>query len=203
MEEINKSKEINLPGLCPLISKRWSPRAFADKEVEPEKAKLLFQAAQWTASSYNEQPWRFVVGDKKSSPETYERILKVLVEFNQSWASSAPILVLTFSSTKFAQNNKDNSCARYDCGQAAASLSIQATFMGLYVHQMGGLDYDRAKSEFNVPEDFVCNSAMAIGYLGELDRIPEGLRDMEKTERVRKPLSEFVFVNKWGEGFTK
>src|SRR3954451_10805439 len=77
-----------------LIAKRWSPRAFADTPVEPEKLRSLFEAARWAASSGNEQPWRYIVATKSSQPE-YDRLLSVLVERTQLWAKSAPVLALS------------------------------------------------------------------------------------------------------------
>ena len=198
----NHIKETKIDGLNPQIAKRWSPRAFIDKEVEPEKINLLFEAARWTASCYNEQPWNYIVGNRFTSREVFDRILSTLVEFNQNWAKNSGLLIISVASPNFLRNGEENTEARYDCGQASANMAIQAVYMGLQIHQMGGIMRDKIKTEFSIPEGYWINSVIAVGYLGD----PESLNDeyMKKTEvskRERKELKEFVFNSKWGETF--
>ena len=52
-----------------LIRNRWSPRAFADRAVEPEKLLSLLEAARWAPSSYNYQPWGFIIATKDNPEE--------------------------------------------------------------------------------------------------------------------------------------
>ena len=77
-----------------LLRERWSPRAFADRMVEPEKLRSLLEAARWAPSSFNEQPWSFIVATKEH-PGEYERLLSCLVEGNVRWAQHAPVLMLS------------------------------------------------------------------------------------------------------------
>ena len=184
-------------GILPEILKRWSPRSFSDRPVSSPDLKLVFDAARWAASSYNEQPWRFFVGQKGS--ETYQKILSVLVEFNQMWARTAPVLILDATRTKFLHNGADNPVALYDAGAAAATLCYQATALGLYTHQMAGFDREAARRVFNVPAEYVFGAAIALGYQGEPSAltVPQML-DQEVAPRQRKPLSEIVF-SAWDE----
>ena len=179
-------------GIMPEILNRWSPRSFSDRPVSASDLRTVFEAARWAASSNNEQPWRFLVGRKGS--DTYEKILSILVERNQQWARSAPVLILDATRTKFVRNGSDNPVALYDAGAAAATLCYQATALGLHTHQMAGFDREAARKVFNLPPEFIWGAAMALGYLGEPSAltVPQML-EQEVAPRQRKPLSEIVF----------
>src|SRR5205085_4257512 len=118
-----------------LIAQRWSPYAFSDRPVSGDDLRSLFEAARWAASSYNEQPWRYIVATK-ANPQEFERLLSCLVEGNQVWAKAAPVLALGCTSLNFALNNKPNAAAVHDLGLGSATLTLEATARGLYVHQM-------------------------------------------------------------------
>ena len=179
-------------GILPEILNRWSPRSFSDRPVSPAHLKLVFEAAHWAASSFNEQPWRFLVGHRGS--DTYQKILSILVEFNQAWAKTAPVLILGAARTKFSHNGSDNPVALYDLGAAAATLCYQATALGLHTHQMAGFDRDAARKVFNVPDEFIFGAVIALGYQGAPDALPiPQMKDQEVAPRQRKPLSELVF----------
>jgi nitroreductase len=180
-----------------LIAHRWSPRAFESKPVEPEKLRSLLEAARWAPSSYNAQPWYFIVGTK-DNPENYKRVLESLIEFNQGWAKNAPVLALSVAKLKF-DDGKPNRHAFHDVGQAAANLSLQAEALGLSVHQMAGIDPEKARKLFNIPADYEAVAGIAIGYPGDPASLPDGLRDRELAPRQRKPLDSFVFTGSWGK----
>lgn len=181
-----------------LIQARWSPRAFADQNVPTLELCSLFEAARWSASCFNEQPWRFIVGTK-SQGEVYDKILSTLVDFNQQWASTAPVLMLSVATSKFTKNGKPNRHGAYDLGQAVAQLATEATARGLFLHQMAGFDEDKARELFEIPEDCEVMAAIALGYPGELDRLPEEIAKGESAPRERRKLSEFVFGSRFGE----
>jgi nitroreductase len=178
-------------GVEEIIRKRWSPRSFADKAVSSADLVKIFTAAAWAASSSNEQPWRFLVGQK--GDETYQRILSSLVEFNQAWAKSAPVLILSVAKRTFTQSGQPNDFALHDTGAASATLSLQATALGLRTHGMAGLDRDKARTIFAIPDDFEVGAAWALGYLGDPEALTGKMKAMETTPRSRKPLAEFVF----------
>jgi len=190
------------PAAAPIhdvISHRWSPRAFDSRPVEPEKLRSLFEAARWAASSYNAQPWYFIVGTK-DDPENYKKVLECFVEFNQGWAKSAPVVVLSVAGHKMPHDGSQNRHAFHDVGQAAANLALQATALGLQVHQMAGIVPDKARQNFSIPADFEAVAGIALGYPGDPMTLPEGrLRDQETGARQRKPASDFVFTGKWGQ----
>lgn len=183
------------------IAKRWSPRAFADKPVQQEKLLSLFEAARWAASSYNEQPWRFILATK-GEPEAFDKVLSCLREGNQGWAKDAPVLMLTLVKKTFSNTGGENRHARHDLGQAVAHLALQAAALDLYIHQMAGILPDRAREVFEVPDEFEVVSSIALGYVGEPESLPEDLRAKEGQGRgrTRKPLSDLVFEDSFGQG---
>jgi nitroreductase len=195
--EVNQLKQAPAQeNVLPVILQRWSPRSFADRDVNPADLRTVFEAARWAASSHNEQPWRFLVGTRDS--ETYQKILSSLVEFNQLWARTAPVLILGVTRTTFSHNGAPNRVALYDIGAAAATMCYQATALGLHTHQMAGVNLDVARGLFNVPDEFIFGAAMALGYLGEPAALPnQQMQDQETAPRQRKPLSEFV-LSAWG-----
>lgn len=179
-----------------LIRDRWSPRAFANKPVEPSVLASLFEAARWAPSSNNEQPWAYLVATKDDT-ENFAKTVSVLVEFNAAWAKEAPALMIAVSRLNF-QNGTPNRNAFYDTGAATALLSVEATARGLAVHQMAGFDPAKAKQVFEIPEDCQPIAAIAIGYPGDPESLTQKLRDREVAPRTRKPLTEFVMSGRWG-----
>jgi nitroreductase len=180
-----------------LIRDRWSPRAFADKSVPPEVLRSLFEAARWAPSSSNEQPWAYIVATRDDK-ENFKKMLSVLVEFNANWAKNAPVMANAIAELAFAKNNTPNRNAQYDTGAATALMSMEATSRGLAVHQMAGFDPDKARQVFEIPAGWDAIAAIAIGYPGDPESLPQPLRDRELAPRVRKPLSKFVMTGSWG-----
>ncbi|HEY7156001.1 MAG TPA: nitroreductase family protein [Gemmataceae bacterium] len=180
-----------------LLARRWSPYAFADRPVSEDDLRSLFEAARWAASSYNEQPWAYLVATKANATE-FERLLSCLVEGNQVWAKAAPVLALGCTNLHFALNGKPNAAAVHDLGLASATLTLEATARGLFVHQMIGILPDKARELYRIPEGVQPLTGLAIGYPADPGALPEKLRERDLAPRRRKPLAEFVFDGKWG-----
>jgi len=196
MAIMEKLAETQVP-IHEVIGRRWSPRAFAPRSVEPEKLVSVFEAARWAASASNEQPWAFVVATS-DDPKNYEAMLGVLVDFNRGWANQAPVLILTLAHSQFEKDGRPNRHAFYDLGQAAANLSLQATALGLVTHPMAGFDAEAARHRFAVPAGWEPVSVIALGYPGDPDSLNETLRQRELAQRKRKPLPSLVFSGTWG-----
>ena len=178
-------------GMVEHILHRWSPRSYADRDVPTEDLKKGFEAARWAASSFNEQPWRFLVGRRGDA--TYQKIFDALVPFNQSWAKSAPVLILSVARKHFAHNGQLNRHSWHDTGAAMANFVLQITALGLHAHSMAGFDHQKAKAAFHIPDDFETVAVTAVGYLGDPESLPEEMRKSEVAPRQRKDLKEFVF----------
>jgi nitroreductase len=181
----------------PLIRDRWSPRAFTDKPIPPEALRSLFEAARWAPSSNNEQPWAYLVATKDDQAN-FDKVLGTLVEFNADWAKNASAIAIAVVKLAFAKNDAPNRNAQYDTGAATALLSVEATARGLAVHQMAGFDPEKARQAFGIPAGWEAISAMAIGYPGNPDSLPQRLKDRELAPRTRKPIREFVMTGSWG-----
>jgi len=180
-----------------LIRERWSPRAFAEKPVPKNVLRSLFEAARWAPSSYNEQPWAYLIA-AKDDKDGFEKMLGVLVEFNAGWAKSAPVLAIAVAKLAFATNNAPNRNAQYDTGAATAFLCLEATAHGLAVHQMAGFDPEKARQVCGIPAGWDAIAALAIGYPGDPASLPQPLKDREMAPRTRKPIAEFVMAGHWG-----
>jgi len=190
--EVNKLKLAPVEGMLPAIAQRWSPRSFKDQAVALADLRIILEAARWSASSSNVQPWQLLVGMKGS--ETYDKILAALVPFNQSWAHNAGVLIL---GTALANDPKGNAnhYALYDLGQSVAQLVIQTEALGLAAHSMGGFDHGAARAAFGLSSDHILGAVTAIGYQAEPDALThEGLRAREVALRERKPLSEVALT---------
>ena len=180
-----------------LIAERWSPYSFVDRPVPAELLQSLFEAARWAASSFNEQPWSYIVATKDDS-ECFAKLLSCLVEGNQAWAKAAPVLAIGCASVKFTRNGQPNAAALHDLGQASGYLALEATAQGLAVHQMIGILPDRVRELFQVPDGVLPLTGLVIGYAGDPGLLPEKIRDRDAGRRPRKPLAEFVFSRRWG-----
>ena len=180
-----------------LLRRRWSPRAFDDRPIEPEKLRSLFEAARWAPSSNNGQPWRFLVAVKENKAE-YDRLFNCLVEGNQQWASRAPVLLLSVATVQF-EDGSVNRHAFHDTGMAAENLVIQATALGLVAHQMAGFRIDQARADCQIPEGYEPVAMMAVGYPGDPAQLSDRLRVREVQPRARKSVTEFVYSATWGQ----
>lgn len=181
----------------PLVAERWSPYAFSGRGVDEADLLALFEAARWAASSYNEQPWRFIVA-RREEPEAFEKVLACLVPFNQGWARRAPVLGLGLVQTLRPGDGSPNAAAQHDLGLAAATLTVEATHRGLSVHQMSGIVADRIREAWVLPDDVLPLTAFAIGHAAPLEATPAEMRDRQARPRERQPLPEFVFGERWG-----
>jgi nitroreductase len=192
-----KDARTNYP-IAVQLANRWSPYGFAEKDVAAEDLLAILEAARWAPSSYNEQPWRYILA-RRAQPEVFQKLLSCLVEGNQVWAKHAPVLLIGVTMLNFARNGKPNKAAHHDLGLAAGSLSLEATARGLYVHQMIGILPERVREMYRLPEDAEPLTAIAIGYLGAGDNLSEELQARDKASRSRRRLSEFVFEGSWNE----
>lgn len=187
---MEKSTEFERP-LLETIQRRRSKRAYSDRPIEPEKIQSLFEAARWAPSSLNEQPWVYIYATKEQS-YLWGKLFDALADGNKIWAERAPLLIMSLVRKNFVRNEKPNGSARYDLGAANAFLTLQATHLGLNVHQMGGFDRQRATVNLNVPDTHEVAVMIAVGYSGDPDMLPENLKERELSPRERYRQDAFV-----------
>lgn len=173
-----------------LLQRRYSPRSFTQRPVPKEMIRTLVEAARWAPSSFNEQPWRFIIATQDEQDEL-DKLVGCLTPKNQEWAKSAPVLMLSAAKRTFSRNDKPNRHAYHDVGLAMSQLVLQATALGLATHQMAGFDADKARQIYGIPSDFDPVAAIAIGYSDE----------EPKSSRSRRPHDEIAFAGKWGRPF--
>lgn len=181
-----------------LLKARWSPRAFDEHAVEAEKLQTLLEAARWSASGGNMQPWAFLIARRDQEADAFTRMVDCLSEGNVSWAAQAPVLGITVASL-YRRPDVLNRHAFHDVGLATQNLAIQATALGLHLHLMGGFSPDKARANFAIPTDYEAVTMFALGYLGDPGQLSERHQESERAARTRRPLQEFVFSNQWGE----
>ncbi len=181
-----------------LLARRWSPYSFAERDVPLEDLQAILEAARWAPSSYNEQPWRYLLA-RRSDPAAFEKLLSCLVDGNQVWAKSAPVLLIGLAIVTFARNGKPNAAAVHDLGLAAGNICVEATARGLFVHQMIGIVPERVRALYNVPDDAEPLTAAAIGYLGDGSSLPDAIQERDRGPRTRRPLASFVFQDAWDQ----
>ena len=167
-----------------LFLDRWSPRAMTGEPVSPEELMVLFEAARWAPSSYNNQPWRILYARRDT--EHWQTFFDLMVEFNQSWAKDAGALLVFISKTTMDMNGEPSITHSFDTGAAWENLALQGWLKGLVVHGMQGFDYDRARSALNIPEGFQVQAMAAVGKPAEVSVLPEGLREREAPSDRRK-----------------
>jgi nitroreductase len=183
--------------VLPAIAERFSPYLYDPRPVEREKLLSCLEAARWAPSSYNEQPWTFILAERTNAA-AFARVLDCLVEGNQGWAQNAGVLILTVTSRLFKKNGKPNAACEHDVGLAAENMALQAASLGLQVHQMIGIVPAKVRAAYKVPDGHDPLTAIAIGYAADVpagSTDPLGQRDL--VPRGRKPLTDTV-VSSWG-----
>jgi nitroreductase len=174
----------------PVLAARWSPRSFdTTATLTPADLTPAFEAARWSPSANNSQPWRFIVGFR--GDDTFNAILPTLAGWNSAWMPNASAIVVGVTQTAGADGTP-NPYAIYDLGQAVAHFSVQAQTDGLYVHQVAGTDTAALKEIFNLPAGFEAFLTIAVGKLAPADLLPEALAERENAPRVRHELAEIV-----------
>lgn len=185
--------------VLPVIAERWSPYAYDPRPVEREKLLSCLEAARWAPSSYNEQPWTYILAER-SDQQAFARALDCLVEGNRAWAKNAGVILLSVVSKLFSKNGKPNRAAEHDMGLAAGNMVLQATALGLQGHQMIGIEPAKVRAAYKVPDTHEPLTAIAIGYPAAVQPgATDPLSQRDLATRQRKALSEIIIAGAWGQ----
>ena len=177
----------------PVFSSRWSPYAFdPGREVSAADLKGIFEAARWTMSAFNGQPWRYIVGVRGRGQEVWDGVFNSLLEGNRGWTKNVPVLALGLAQQNFEYNGKPNRTAMHDLGAASAALTFEAVSRGLSVHQMSGIDPQRAREIFSLEEGIEPTTALAIGYAASEISPDDEFAKRDQRPRERKGLDELI-----------
>jgi len=180
----------------PLLASRWSPRAYDERTPDDAALARIMEAARWSASCFNDQPWSFLV--TRRGEAGHAALLACLAASNQGWAGRAPVLMLSLARTAFAHNGQPNRHAWHDVGQASASMALAAAADGMQMHQMAGFDAAAARAAFAVPDTHEPVAASTLGWPGEATILPEALAAREAAPRARHAIGAFTHLGAWG-----
>jgi nitroreductase len=175
-------------GIDRIFLDRWSPRAMSGEEIPLEELLILFEAARWSPSSGNNQPWRILFSRRSS--ESWPVYYELLVDSNKIWCVRAAALLLLISGTTYS-SGKPCRTHSFDCGAAWMSLALQGNLNGYVVHGMEGFDYEKARTSLNIPEGYGIEAMIAIGRPGRIEDLPEKLQ-IREVPNERKPLVELI-----------
>ncbi len=191
MREGNLSHPID-----PLIAGRWSSRAIdPDKAVSRETVQKLLEAARWAPSSFNNQPWKYLVLTE-DDPEALGKGREALIPGN-AWALHAPVLMFAVAHVNFRGKERENWRRGYETGMSAFSMALQAVREGLVYHQMAGFSIDDVRKSFGVSDSYDIYTAIAVGYPGREDLLDEQKLKSETAERIRIEQDEFICWSEW------
>lgn len=181
----------------PLFVERYSPRAFAPTPVDPADLAAIFEAARWSMSAFNGQPWRIVYATA-AQPEDHARLAGLLVDANRRWAEAAPVLGFVFAKIHDASGEKVNRWADFDTGSSFMALSLATRLRGLYSHAMAGIHTEAVYPTLGVDAAryrVICG--FALGHLGDAAALPDDLRAREAVRSGRHPGEALFFEGRW------
>lgn len=188
--------------ISPVFIERWSPRSFTGEEIPEEALHTGFEAARWAPSSANSQPWRFVYA--RRGTKAWDTFTNFLMEGNRVWAHKASALIVVLSKKDFEWNGKLQPAMAhsFDTGAAWMSLALQLHKSGWATHAMGGIERDKIKQEFKLPENFAVEIMIAVGKPGDKASLPENFQARE-IPNDRAPFEAIVqeghFNETWGK----
>ena len=149
--------------LARTFRERWSPTAWDVNHVlSPDDVERLVEAARWSPSAGNSQPWSFVTA--RRGDDRHARLVPLLAASARRWAPDASLLVVNVCHRYVEGTNWDSSeFAEYDLGQSVAHMTLQAMSMGLFTRQFRAFDRNAVEHELGVPEHWVVMTITAIG----------------------------------------
>ncbi|MFB6102967.1 MAG: nitroreductase family protein [Haloplanus sp.] len=201
-----------------VIRTRRSVHQYADADIDDETLYDLFEDVRYAPSSFNLQPWEFLV----VQGDDLERLQSVAYGQEHVTDASAAVVVLgTLDPSDHAERvtsdllekgylpDEDVAEARLDtidglaaadaetrrvwtvqsCSLAAMALMHAAWNRDIASCPMGGFDADALREEFDVPADYEPVVLVTLGY-------PEdGAADLERPRKFRRPTEEFVHLD--------
>jgi nitroreductase len=185
-----------------LLARRWSARAFdPNRPVSREQLRVLLEAGRWAPSCNGDEPWRYLIWDRARDPQGWQKAFDCLSENNKKWVKNVTLLMLSCAGSNFEATGKPNRWTQHDTGAASVSMALQATALGMMVHQMGGFDAEKARAAFAIPAGYNPMAMIAVGYQTGPDILDEETKAKELRPRARKPVAERFFEGGWGRPF--
>jgi nitroreductase len=168
------------------IKERFSIRKFEKTEVADKLIKEILDVARWAPSGLNNQPWKFIIiKDARIKEEVakqthYSRIIL-----------DAPLCIAVFLDKDEGYN--------YVKDVQAVGAAIQNMLLAIHNLDLGGVwlgeilnKREEVERIINVPKNFELMAIVALGHPLE-----------KKASRSRKPLSELVYLDTYGQKWIK
>jgi nitroreductase len=198
--DMSDSSNSGSAAIIDLLRLRRSTRALSPRPIELAVLWRLLEAARWAPSAQNEQPWRFIV--VRRDTEQFGHLISTMHEYNRMWAKNASVLIAAVVRKSGGNGQPENPFALYDLGQSVAMLTVQAQSEEISIRQIGAFDSKKAGEYLEIPSGSAVFTVLAMGYEGDPDELPENMKQMELAPRVRKPLFEIAFSEKWNKPLT-
>lgn len=181
--------------IFPLLKQRYSPHVFKEERIADSQLKKIFEAARWSGSAGNIQPWRFIYA--QAGTEAFGKILDCLGADQKRWAAAAPLLILNVYEAR-TESGEENGNALFDLGLCVGNMTVQAQYMGIALHNITDINGHKARDLFSIPQEYEIASVIAGGYYGgDLTLLSKSLQQLELETRYRTPQSGFAFRDYW------
>ena len=182
-----------------LVKKQWIPKSFSDQMVEPEKLRILLEAAKYSPSFKNEQPWNFIIVTTEEA-DSYNSLLGCLADSNISWVRRAPVLMLSVARLNFESDGARNKHAFHDLRQAVSNIALRAKCLGLQLHQIAGFDAAMTRRRFQIPEAHNPVSVLVLGY--PLNPPSARSDELEGATGLLRSIESMAFTGRWRQPLT-
>ncbi len=176
------------------IHTRKSHRALEQVEITDEMIRHLSEAAQLAPSCYNNQPWRYVF---VRDPRVLDEMKSVYSQGNE-WCHDASMVAAVFSKKEDDCVIHDREYYLFDTGLSAGFMMLRATELGLVAHAIAGYSPRKVREVLKIPGDYNVITLVCFGKKADLSGNPKR-KEEEETRAPRKPLNEFVFVDRYQE----
>jgi nitroreductase len=190
MSHIKKAETVH--PVLDIIKNRWSPRSFSEKPISKEDMNTMLEAASWSFSGRNEQPWRYMVAHKDT--DIFHLFFELLFPGNRPWNKKSAALILSLGKETYGNTEEINKSMLYDVGASNMLLTLQANSMEICSHIMEGFDKEKAKTLLNLDKHIIPVVMISLGYLDHADKLEEPFKTRETSKRSRKKLGEFVLT---------
>jgi nitroreductase len=169
----------------PLIRVRQY-RQFTDEPLTDREISAIVDAARWSGSSRNTQPWRFIELRDRS---TILRLHEAGLPQTRSLATAlTAIAIIVPSRPEYAESYA------YDEGRAAERMLIAASFLrvGAGIAWLQPSIQGMAGELLGLPDGWLCRTIVVLGHPTEEARAPKLGAD-----KARLPRDEVVFEERW------
>jgi nitroreductase len=176
-----------MDAIRPLLRVR-NVRGFTDEPVRADALAAIADAARWSGSSQNSQPWRFIT---ITSAEPL-RALAALATQARGLSTARYAIAIAMPSIP----GRGISLA-YDEGRAAERMLIAARLLDLDagISWLPEVARERAGQLLGLPEDRSVRTIVAVGHASDAASQPKS-----RPGDARLPREDVVFSERWPEG---